>query len=118
MAIELTGEKAILLNKGCKYDRKIKELQEKLKEIKIELEIEEPGTYTNDIGDVLIVTRRDRFEDIPPSRLLKYLKSKRRGTKFINCIKVHFTKAKRYIDEADIPKLRKKKGETISFSWK
>jgi len=111
--MKVTGRKASLINKACRINNQIKELEAQLKAIKKELDIDKPGTYMADEG-VLVVKSAKKYAPIDPETFYNRLKAEGRINHFFECIKVQVTATKKIMD---ISSLQEVIGETLKWSW-
>ena len=118
MARLFKGKKALLLAEGCKLNKEIKERNERLSEIKDELDITKPGTYRNEANDELVVSETEQFSDIAPQDVLAYLRKKKMGKRIWECVKVQLTPLRKVIPEDKIDEMRIKLRTTFRYSFK
>lgn len=112
---------AILIDKGLACSRRKTKAKNELEKIKAEIRSKlrkKDGKWVTPNGALLCISKRAQFEEIDPVAALDFLKSKRRGPRFFECIKVMFEQFKQYADDTDIQRLRKKADSTLQFSFK
>lgn len=112
------GKKALLLAEGCKLNKVKKDAEKRLKEIKEEIDIAVEGTYTNEVGDKLVVSESDNYTDIDPKDVKMYLKNNKMLKRFSETIKVQLTPLKKLVPESVYDTWRSKLDPTLKFSWK
>lgn len=117
MAFQLKGVKAELLKEGCELDADIKAKAVRLKEIKEELNLK-AGTYTNDGGNIVIITESKEYTDINPTELFHFMKKQKMLAAFLGCIKVGITELKKVLEPDEIDQFRKEKGTSSRYSFK
>lgn len=116
--IKLEGEKALLLAEACKVDEKIKILQTKLKELKEGLDLDEPGTYVNDVNDTLVLGQTIKYSEIAPKSVMAYLKKNKMASRFPETVKVQLTPLKKLVPEPVIDRWRHEIGKSLRWSFK
>jgi hypothetical protein len=112
------GKKALLLAEGCKLNKQKKEIENRLKEIKTEIDFKIPNTYRNEAGDELVLSETERFTDVLPEDVRSYLKKNRLGKHFFGCVKVNITSLKKVMPETVINAYRKPLDSVMRFTWK
>lgn len=122
MGVKLTKAQGVLLAKGCDLDKNIKSQKKELDAIKKKLEKLGSGTYTNSMGDVMLISETDKFTDIEPITLYEFLKKLRKSKEIFKCVKVQLTPLKKLLsvlgnDDA-LGKLRKKTGTSCRITFK
>lgn len=114
----LKGRKALLLAEGCKVKKQMKEAEERLKEIKDEMDLKNPGTYKNEAGDELVINETEKFSEISPVTVLNYLKKKGMASRFPETVKVQITPLKKVVPESMIDKWRTPLDSILRCTWK
>ena len=114
----IKGRKALLLAEGCKLNKIKKDAENRLKEIKAEIEFNSSGTYKNEAGDQLVIAETKKFSDIPPKKVLDYLKKMKMNSRFPEVIKVQLTPLKKVVPETIISKWRTPLDSVLRWSWK
>ena len=114
----LKGKKAVLLAEGCKLKKEIRAREERLKEIKKQINLKETGTYRNEAGDTLVVSETEKFTDIAPKNVLNYLKKNGMISRFPEVVKVQLTPLRKLVPEKVINRWRKPLGSITRYSWK
>lgn len=114
----LKGRKALLLAEGCKVKKELKKSEERLKEIRKELDLNNSGTYKNEAGDELVIGKTENFSEISPVTVLSYLKKKRMSSRFPETVKVQITPLRKVVPESMIDKWRTPLDPTFKWSWK
>ena len=84
----MKGKKALLIAEGCKLNKKKKDAEKRLAEIKIEIDLTADGTYKNEAGDSLVISSSEKFTEIEPKKVLAYLKKMKMGARFPETIKI------------------------------
>lgn len=72
----LAGEKARLLEEGCRLRQEMKDAEERLSEIKKEIRLRSVGNFENDNGDHLRISDRSIKSKICPKKVFNYFKRK------------------------------------------
>jgi len=116
----LTDEKGLLLSEACKLDKEKKDIEKRLKEIKEELNpiLKNEGVYSNNAGDRVTVSFREKYTDVEPKELYNLMKKKKLVKFFWKSVKVGLTEAKKYNSEKEINDLRKKLDPIKALSFK
>lgn len=118
MSKKLIGKRGLLLAEGCKLGKEKKAIDERMKEIKKSLKINEAGSYTNAAGDVLIVAAYEQFTEIDGKEVLDYLKTQKMGKRIWECLKVQVTPLKKLIPDEVIDGMRSVKGISLRYCFK
>lgn len=118
MAKILKGKKALLLAEGCKIKKELKIKEERLNEIKNEININESGTYRNEAGDELVIAETEKFSEISPGTVLTYLKKKKMSNRFPEIVKVQITPLKKIVPESMINRWRTPLDSILRWTWK
>ena len=114
----LKGRKALLLAEGCKIKKEMKILDERLKEIRSELDIDFADTFRNEAGDELVISETEKFTEISPKRVLNYLKKNQMTSRFPETVKVQITSLKKLVPESVINRWRKPLDPILRWTWK
>ncbi len=118
MSKMLKGRKALLLAEGCKLKKEAKLLEERLKEIRIEIGFDSAGTYRNEAGDELVIAETTKFSEISPRTVLSYLKKKQMSNRFPEIVKVQITALRKVVPDSMVDKWRKPLDGILRWSWK
>lgn len=118
MSIMLEGQKALLLAEGCKIRKEMKVLEERLAEIKDEMDLGKKGTYKNSAGDSLVIAETEKFSEISPKAVLDYLKKQKMSSRFPETVKVQLTPLKKIVPESMIDKWRIPLDSILRWTWK
>lgn len=106
MATMLTGAQAKTLHEACTTSKKIASLEEKLSICKELLDLD-AGSYVNSKGDVVSICDTKKYSDVNSEKVLTWMKSKRLGSKFIECVKIQITPLRKFMEDVDINRFRK-----------
>lgn len=117
MARMLKGRKALLLAEGCKLRKQGKAIDERLKEIKGELDFVD-GVYRNEAGDELVVSDSEKYSEISPRDVLMYLKRKQMSNRFPEVVKVQITALRKVVPDSMVDKWRNVIDHTYRWTWK
>ncbi len=112
------SKSALLLAEGCKLKKEIKLRTERLTEIKEELKISNAGTFRNEAGDELVISKTEKFTEISPKSVMAYLKKNKMANRFPETVKVQLTPLKKIVPESIIKRWRKPLDPILRWTWK
>jgi hypothetical protein len=118
MTTILEGKKALLLAEACKLNKIKKDAEDRLKEIKTELDLKEAGKYKNEAGDRLTIAETEKFSEINPKTVFDHMKKERMLVHFPSVVKVQITPLKKVVPETIFNRWRKKLSPTLRWAFK
>ena len=111
-------KQSLLLAEASKLNKAKKEIEDRLKKIKILFGPLEKGKYKNAAGDELTISETLKFTEIDPKKVFAYLKKDKRMSSFPGTVKVQLTPLKKVIPESVFAKWRKPMDSIMRWSFK
>jgi len=118
--ILLKGKKALLLAEACKLNKTKKEAEKRIKVIKTEMGLKNPGEYVNEANDKLVLSESTKFSDVDARKLFLKFKKKSKAMEklFFSIIKVQIGPLEKILPETAINKLRVKLDPIKKWAFK
>ena len=115
---KLKGKNALALAECCKWNKKKKEAEKKLKAARAKLKLDKEGDYKNDAGDILTISEVEKKKDIDPQKLFKAMKKQKKQKRFWDVIKVHLTTLKTILSLEEVEAMQEDAPSTLKFVFK
>ena len=107
MTTTFDDKQSLLLAEASKLNKAKKEIEDRLKEIKILFGPLAKGRYKNAAGDELTISETERFTEISAKTLFDYLKKNKLMVHFPALVKVQITPLKKVVPESVFSRWRK-----------
>ena len=113
----LTGNKAVLLKRGCQLRFEIKEAEAQLAQIKKEINLRGPGTYENEAGNKLKIVEKSIKSKIDPKDVFKIFKKRGHASLILDVVDINLTALKKHLSSDTIDDLQDEIDVIHAWTW-